>query len=184
MQNPLFPLHISSKIRGLNQSRQNLQRSFSGPVWFLNSYCTLHTITGSMVAQMVKCLSTMRETWVQSLGWEDSLEKEMATHSSTPALKIPWTEELGAGYYPWGRKESGTTEWLHFHFQRADSQPSSSKNARTLSNMAQHCYIRRVRRLLVFTHTSHHWLKVLNSVNSWLHRKPSSKHLWMLRVGS
>ena len=38
----------------------------------------------------------------------------MATHSSTLALKIPWTEELGAGYYPWGRKESGTTELLHF----------------------------------------------------------------------
>ena len=38
----------------------------------------------------------------------------MATHSSTLALKIPWTEELGAGYYPWGRKELGTTEQLHF----------------------------------------------------------------------
>ena len=38
----------------------------------------------------------------------------MATHSSTLALKIPWTEELGAVYYPWGRKESGTTERLHF----------------------------------------------------------------------
>ena len=38
----------------------------------------------------------------------------MATHSSTLALKIPWTEELGAGYYPWGRKESGMTERLHF----------------------------------------------------------------------
>ena len=38
----------------------------------------------------------------------------MATHSSTLALKIPWTEELGAGYYPWGHKESGTTERLHF----------------------------------------------------------------------
>ena len=49
-----------------------------------------------------------------SLGWEDSLEKEMATHSSTLALKIPWMEELGAGYYPWGRKESGTIERLHF----------------------------------------------------------------------
>ena len=70
----------------------------------------------SLVAQTVKRLCTMRETWVQSLGWEDSLEKEMATHSSTLALKIPWTEELGAGYYPWGRKESGTTERLHFHF--------------------------------------------------------------------
>ena len=45
---------------------------------------------------MVKCLPTMRETWVQSLGWEDSLEKEMATHSSTLAWKIPWTEEHGS----------------------------------------------------------------------------------------
>ena len=42
---------------------------------------------------MVKRLPTMRETWVQSLGWEDLLEKEMATHSSTLAWKSPWTEE-------------------------------------------------------------------------------------------
>ena len=47
----------------------------------------------SLVAQMVKCLPTMRETQVQSLGWEDPLEKEMAPHSSTLAWKIPWTEE-------------------------------------------------------------------------------------------
>ena len=47
----------------------------------------------SLVAQMVKCLPTMQQTQVQSLGWEDPLEKEMATHSSTPAWKIPWTEE-------------------------------------------------------------------------------------------
>ena len=70
------------------------------------------------MAQTVKRLSTMRETWVRSLGWEDSLEKEMATHSSTLAWKIPWMEELGAGYCPWGRKESGTTERLHFLFFR------------------------------------------------------------------
>ena len=49
----------------------------------------------SLVAQMVKCLSTMWETWVRSLGWEDPLEKEMAIHSSTIAWKIPWTEEPG-----------------------------------------------------------------------------------------
>ena len=47
---------------------------------------------------------------VQSLGWEDSLEKEMATHSSILAQKIHWTEELGAEYCPWGRKELGMTE--------------------------------------------------------------------------
>ena len=42
---------------------------------------------------MIKCLLTMQETQVQSLGWEDPLEKEMATHSSTLAWKSPWTEE-------------------------------------------------------------------------------------------
>ena len=49
----------------------------------------------SQVAQTVKCLSTMQETWVQALGWEDSLEKEMAVRSNTVAWKIPWTEEPG-----------------------------------------------------------------------------------------
>ena len=47
----------------------------------------------SLVAQMVKRLPAMRETWAQFLGWEDPLEKEMAIHSSTLAWKIPWTEE-------------------------------------------------------------------------------------------
>ena len=47
------------------------------------------------MSQMVKCLPTMRETWVQSLGQEDPLEKEMATHSSSLAWKTPWTEEPG-----------------------------------------------------------------------------------------
>ena len=45
--------------------------------------------------QTVKHLPTMRETWVRSLGQEDTLEEEMATHSSTLAWKIPWTEEPG-----------------------------------------------------------------------------------------
>ena len=49
----------------------------------------------SLVAQTVKRLPTMWKTWVQSMGWEDPLEKEMATHSSILAWKIPWTEEPG-----------------------------------------------------------------------------------------
>ena len=52
-------------------------------------------IWASLVAQTVKCLPAVWETRVQSLGWEDPLEKEMATHSSTLAWKIPWTEEPG-----------------------------------------------------------------------------------------
>ena len=53
----------------------------------------LLVLKSSLVAQMVKHLPTMRETQVRSLGWEDPLEKEMATHSSTLAWKIPWMEE-------------------------------------------------------------------------------------------
>ena len=49
----------------------------------------------SLVAQMVKNLPAMLKTQVQSLGWEDPMEKEMATHSSTLTWKIPWTEEPG-----------------------------------------------------------------------------------------
>ena len=47
------------------------------------------------MAQIVKCLPVMQETWVQSLGREDTLEKGMATHSSILAWKIPWMEEPG-----------------------------------------------------------------------------------------
>ena len=49
----------------------------------------------SLVAQLVKNPPAMQKTWVQSLGQEDPLEKEMATQSSTLAWKIPWTEECG-----------------------------------------------------------------------------------------
>ena len=56
------------------------------------------------MAQTVKHLPTMQETWVQSLGWEDSLEKEMTTHSSTLAWKIPWTEEPGRPQSMWSQR--------------------------------------------------------------------------------
>ena len=59
----------------------------------------------SLMAQMVKNLPAMQETWVVSLGWEDPLEKEMATHSSILAWRIPWSEESGGLYSPWGHKE-------------------------------------------------------------------------------
>ena len=49
----------------------------------------------SLVAQTVKKLPAMQETWVRSMGWEDPLEKGMATHTSTRAWEIPWTEEPG-----------------------------------------------------------------------------------------
>ena len=62
------------------------------------------------MAQLVKNLPAMWETWVRSLGWEDPVEKGKATHSSSLAWRIPWTVS------PWGRKESDTTERLSLHF--------------------------------------------------------------------
>ena len=76
----------------------------------------------SLVAQMVKSLLAMLETWVQPLAWEGPLEKGMATHSSIFAWRLPWTEEPG-GLGPRGRKELDSTERLRlllcFIFYRA-----------------------------------------------------------------
>ena len=64
------------------------------PLFKTSEFCELPWWLGtSLVVQMVKRLPTMRETQVRSLGQEDPLQKEMATHSSTLAWKIPWMEE-------------------------------------------------------------------------------------------
>ena len=63
------------------------------------------------MAQMVKNLPLMQETWVRSLRWKDPLEKGIATHSSILTWRIPWPEEPG-GLHPWGHKEPNTTERL------------------------------------------------------------------------
>ena len=65
----------------------------------------------SLVTQLVKKPPAVQETCVQSLGWEDPLEKGKATHSSILAWRIPWT------YSPWGHKESDKIEWLSLSFR-------------------------------------------------------------------
>ena len=93
----------------------------------MNSFCCLYKyktkkksqifkslygkLGASLVAQTVNNPPTIGETWIQSLVWEDLLEKKMATHSSILAWKIPWRKSL-VGYSPWGRKESDRTERL------------------------------------------------------------------------
>ena len=63
--------------------------------WLRESITASSTPRASLVAHMEKNLPAMQETWVQSLGWEDPLEKGMVTHYSILAWKIPWTEEPG-----------------------------------------------------------------------------------------
>ena len=62
------------------------------------------------MAQSVKSLPAVWETWVQSLGRKEPLEKGMAIHSSILTWRILWTEEPGIDYSPWGRKELDMTE--------------------------------------------------------------------------
>ena len=74
----------------------------------------------SLMAQMVKNLPAMREIWVRSLGWEDSLEKGMATHCRILAWRIPWTEEPG-GLQSMGFKELDMTATFTFTFAGTSS---------------------------------------------------------------
>ena len=79
-------------------------------------YICFFTLGGtSLVAQTVKHLPIMWETRLQSLGWEDLLEKEMATHSCILAWETPWMEEPGR-LQSMGYRESDMTEQLHFDF--------------------------------------------------------------------
>ena len=74
------------------------------PPFDFNSYSS----GASHIAQSIKHLPATRETWVQFLGWEDPLEKEMAIHSSILAWRIPWTEEPGRLQFM-GSQESDTS---------------------------------------------------------------------------
>ena len=80
-----FPLGLNVLISLLSKG---LSRVFSSITIQKHQF-----LVTSLVSQMAKCLPTTRETQLQSPGWEDLLEKEMATHSSILAWKIPWTEE-------------------------------------------------------------------------------------------
>ena len=83
----------------------------------------------SLVAQMTKRLPAMQETWVQSLGQEDLLEKEMATHSSILAWKIPWMEEPG------GMQSMGSQRFGH-DWATSLSLSNPGKNTKSQTEMA------------------------------------------------
>ena len=105
---------------GYITARSVIDRPGNGTSWLCNAQplsppamSSSHAKLGaSLVAQRLKRLPAIWETWVQSLGQEDPLEKDMATHSSILACRIPWGEEPG-GLQSMGGKESDTTERLH-----------------------------------------------------------------------
>ena len=97
----ITPKRIVANHPSFYRTEQVLGRGASVLKWiqsWANHIClpgTKANYVTFLVAQMVKCLPTVRETWVRSLGWEDPLEKEMATHCSILAWKIPRMEEPG-----------------------------------------------------------------------------------------
>ena len=97
-------MFASKNTKGIGRNKAK-EITTNGMVIIIRIYCW-----ASLVAQRLKCLPAMWETWVQSLGREDPLEKETATHSSVHG------QGSLVGYSPRGRKESDTTERFHFHF--------------------------------------------------------------------
>ena len=87
------------------------QKRFKSAQLMSSGFAPLYSLYwASWVAQRLKHLPAMRETWVRSLGREDTLEKEMATHSSILAWKSPWTEEPGR-LHPTGSQRDGP-DWV------------------------------------------------------------------------
>ena len=98
---------IDFEIKALKRDKEGYDIMIKGSIQ--EEDITILNIWTSLVAQMVKCLPTMWETWIRSLGREDPLEKEMATHSNTLASRIPWMKEPG------GLKSMGSQRVGHDH---------------------------------------------------------------------
>ena len=95
----------------------------------------------SLVAQRLKCLPAMQETLVQSLSWEDPLEKEMATHSSILAWRIPWTEESG-GLPSTGWQRVGHDFTFTFTFLVLESVTQTWRGKRKPAGRVNQCFWR------------------------------------------
>ena len=105
-----------SSCRGSSWPRDQISISYQKPPYthtHTHTYVHIYTHRASQVALVVKNPTVIHETWVRSLGGEDPLEKEMVTHSSILAWRIPWTEEPG-GLQSIGSQRVGH-DWVHTH---------------------------------------------------------------------
>ena len=162
-------------------AREISKRSWVLLAWIvLNKFSFLPTSRASLVAQTVKILSAMPETWVWWLGWEDPLEKEMATHSVILPGEIHGQKTL-AGYSPWGHKDPNTTGQL---IQQKLPLPMSividkfcfQKNSLSFHNLYIYIYIYKPMKkkwVLVFSRRPKSTLIFRNFQNS--HFSPFSK---------
>ena len=111
------------------------------------SYISSKLIKGFPGGWVVKNPPAMQEIRVQSLGWEDSLEKEVATHSSILAWKIPWTEKPG-WLQSMGSQELDMIEWLNHHQEITIMFPNPQVVLRTLIKIQSYFHIVMVNKIL------------------------------------
>ena len=109
---------IRAKVVTVMKSRSSVLYPFDieNSITFTPEFwSTIWVLCASLVAQMVKNLPTLQETWVQSLGWEDPLEKWMPTHSNILAWRIPWTKEPGGlqSLASQRVRHNWATKWAH-----------------------------------------------------------------------
>ena len=119
-------------------------------------------VEASLVAQMVKSLPAIQETLVQSLGWEDPLEKGAATHSSALTWKIPWTEEPGSLQFMGLQRATQLSDFTIFSFLQ---QRSGSQNIKRLLLIKEN-QMSQVNEFSVFLHMGR--CKCLGSLKSFL----------------
>ena len=96
---------------------------------------------GKGFPQMIKNLPAMQETWVQSMGWEDPLEEEMATHSSIFAWRIPWTEEPGRQQSVGSQSQTRLSDFTSLHFSFSVSCKIISVAVQKLFSLMSHLFI-------------------------------------------
>ena len=107
MRSPTLKFRLGPFLCAHEAPQSPLTRPVSGSIVIPCTHLLkLYTLITPLVAQLVRNLPAMQETWVLSLGWEDPLEKGKATHSSVLACRIPWTEEPG-GLQSMGLQRAG-----------------------------------------------------------------------------
>ena len=144
---------------------------------FIQKYTTLRA---SLISQLLKNLPVMRETWIQSLGWEDLLEKGIATHSSFLAWKIPWAiKSMGSQRvrHNWETFTSHTTLWSFPGFTHTTLQ---KKNGETYQRIYK-CNFNYVFQLITISLTGHLNLanpKMLNQICLSIRCQTDHKCTW------
>ena len=153
--------------------------------WWSWPYCVFHSPGhhwASLVAQMVKNLTAMQESWVWSLGWENPLEEGMATHSSILAWRIPWTEDPGRLQSMGSRRVRHN--WTHTHTYTCIYVHVSHSWDHTGYEFLAFLFHLAVHYKLLLACCDHHWYSILPFYNLVSHIPVVVTDLYHTSIGN